>query len=268
MYGITETTVHVTYRALSRADVAHDGGSVIGRAIPDLAVYVLDACASPVPIGVAGELCVGGAGLARGYLNLPGLTAERFVANPFRKGERLYRSGDLVRMLPNGDLQYVGRMDCQVKVRGFRIELGEIESLLAQHPEVREAVVLSEQDGANEADRLAAYVVAEAGAAPEPAQLRAFLGKHLPDYMLPAAFALLDVLPLTPNGKLDRKALASRQVQVAHSRADTTPTTATEDVVASIWSGSSRPRAGWHPREFLRARRSFAARHPSDVSVA
>ncbi len=146
MYGITETTVHVTYRPLTRTDVEHNVGSVIGRAIPDLQIYVLDEYDNPVPVGVPGELCVGGSGLARGYLNRPDLTAEKFVANPFREGERLYCSGDLVRFLPDGDLEYLGRMDHQLKVRGFRVELGEIESALGRHLGVREAVVLARED--------------------------------------------------------------------------------------------------------------------------
>src|SRR6202011_2393171 len=142
MYGSTETTVHVTYRPLSPADVA--GGSVVGIPIPDLQVYILDGRLEPVPIGVVGEMFVGGAGLARGYLNRPELTAERFVPNPFsaEAGARLYRSGDLARFLPGREIEYLGRIDHQVKIRGFRIELGEIEAALKQHGGVRDAVVV------------------------------------------------------------------------------------------------------------------------------
>ena len=145
MYGITETTVHVTYRPVRAADLA--GGSLIGEPIPDLAVHLLDASLRPVPIGVPGEIHVGGAGLAQGYLGRPDLTAERFVPDPFagRPGARLYRSGDLARRLPDGDLEYLGRIDQQVKIRGFRIELGEIEAALAAQPGVREAVVLARE---------------------------------------------------------------------------------------------------------------------------
>ncbi|HEY4593389.1 MAG TPA: amino acid adenylation domain-containing protein, partial [Thermoanaerobaculia bacterium] len=157
MYGITETTVHVTYRPLEEADLA--GGSRIGVPIPDLAVHLLDAFLRPVPLGVAGEIHVGGAGLAEGYLDRPGLTAERFVPDPFSgvPGARLYRSGDLARRRPDGDLEYLGRIDHQVKIRGFRIELGEIESALVRHPQVREAVVMARSDGADRS--LVAYVV-------------------------------------------------------------------------------------------------------------
>ncbi|HEY4593041.1 MAG TPA: AMP-binding protein, partial [Thermoanaerobaculia bacterium] len=163
MYGITETTVHVTYRPLTEADLT--GGSRIGRPIPDLAVHLLDAFLRPVPLGVPGEIHVGGAGLARGYLDRPGLTAERFVPDPFSgmPGARLYRSGDLARRRPDGDLEYLGRIDHQVKIRGYRIELGEIESALARHPQVREAVVTvrsDRSDGSDRSDRsLVAYVV-------------------------------------------------------------------------------------------------------------
>ncbi len=199
MYGITETTVHVTYRPVRPADLA--GGSLIGEPIPDLAVHLLDAHLQPVPIGVPGEIHVGGAGLAQGYLGRPDLTAERFVPDPFsgRPGARLYRSGDLARRLPDGDLEYLGRIDQQVKIRGFRIELGEIEAALAAQPGVREAVVLA-RDG-----RLVAYLVAERR--PMPPSCGSSLAERLPDYMLPAAFVFLDALPLTENGKVDRRAL-------------------------------------------------------------
>jgi len=205
MYGITETTVHVTYRPVGSADLS--GGSVIGIPIPDLQVYILDARGEPVPVGVAGEMYVGGAGLARGYLYRPELTAERFVPDHLKgpPGGRLYRSGDLVRFLPGRDIEYLGRIDQQVKIRGFRIELGEIESVLCQHPQVREATVLALGQAGDE-KRLVAYVVPQ-GAAPAVGDLREHLKKKVPDYMVPAAFVLLEKLPLTNNGKIDRKAL-------------------------------------------------------------
>ncbi len=211
MYGITETTVHVTYRPVRVADLA--GGSRIGQPIPDLAVHLLDGGLQPLPAGVPGEMHVGGAGLAQGYLGRPDLTAERFVPDPFTMapGARLYRSGDLARRLPDGDLEYLGRIDQQVKIRGFRIELGEIEAALAVQPGVREAVVLA-RDG-----RLIAYLAGDEG---DPAALREALAARLPDYMLPAAFVFLDALPLTENGKVDRRALPAPEAAGAASAPD------------------------------------------------
>ncbi len=210
MYGITETTVHVTYRPVRAEDVEAARGSVVGRAIPDLALQVLDRSFRPVPIGVPGEICVGGAGLALGYLGQPELTAERFVPDPFgdlrgEPGARLYRSGDLARRLPDGDLEYLGRIDHQVKIRGFRIELGEIETALCLHPAVREAVVMA-RDLAGER-QLVAYVAADPQAAPTLGELRSFAAARLPDYMLPSALVALPALPLTAHGKVDRRAL-------------------------------------------------------------
>ncbi|HEX6037441.1 amino acid adenylation domain-containing protein, partial [Longimicrobium sp.] len=229
MYGITETTVHVTYRPLTEADVFGGSGSPIGRAIPDLRLYVLDPARRPVPVGVPGELYVGGAGVARGYLNRPELTAERFVDDPFAPG-RLYRTGDRVRWLADGTLEYLGRLDEQVKIRGFRIELGEIEARLAEHPEVREAVVLAREDVPGE-KRLVAYVVGEA----EADALRARLRQSLPEYMVPAAFVPLDALPLTANGKLDRKALPAPEGD-AYARAGyEAPLGEVEAALAEIW---------------------------------
>ena len=165
MYGITETTVHVTYRVITKEDVENGGGSPIGIAIPDLSVYVLDAKGQPVPVGVPGELYVGGAGVARGYLNRAELTAERFIDSPFVTGERLYRSGDRVRWLADGGLEYLGRIDQQVKIRGFRIELGEIEAALQQHDAVREAVVIAREDVPGD-KRLVGYVVGDGRGGP------------------------------------------------------------------------------------------------------
>jgi amino acid adenylation domain-containing protein len=207
MYGITETTVHVTYRPISAKDVERGLGSVIGVPIPDLGVQLLDGALAPVPDGTAGEICVEGAGLARGYLNRPELTAERFieVELPGRGRVRLYRSGDSGRRTPDGDLEYLGRIDQQVKIRGFRIELGEIESVIAGHAGVKEVVVIAREDTPGD-KRLVAYVVAP-GADDLVEALRARLRTRVPDYMMPAAFVRLEKLPLTENGKVDRKAL-------------------------------------------------------------
>jgi acyl carrier protein len=208
MYGITETTVHVTYRALTSADLG--SGSVIGAALPDLQLYLLDEEMRPVPIGVPGELFVGGDGLARGYLNRPELTAARFPSSPFQPDTRLYRTGDRARWLPNHDLEYLGRLDQQVKIRGFRIELGEIEAMLARHPQVRDAVVIARDD---EADlRLVAYLVPKVSGA-KLGDLRAYLEPHLPEYMIPSVFVQIDRLPLTENGKLDRRGLPAPEMQ-------------------------------------------------------
>ena len=169
MYGITETTVHVTYRPVRLADAIDGRGSLIGPPMADLECYILDAHRQPVPVGVPGELYVGGPGLARGYLNRPELTAERFIDHPFRPGcgERLYKSGDLVRRLEDGDVEYLGRLDLQVKIRGFRVELEEIEAVLNQHPAIRECVVLAREDVPGD-QRLVAYVVLATGRAREP----------------------------------------------------------------------------------------------------
>lgn len=200
-YGPTEATVCAT---LSQLD--GDGSAPIGTPLPNVQAYVLDAKLQPLPVGVAGELYIAGVSLARGYLNRPALTAERFIANPFEPGERMYRTGDLARWTDDGRLEHLGRVDQQVKVRGFRVELGEIEAALAQHPTVASAaVILYPQPSGHQA--LAAYVVAQADARAEPAQLRQYLAQILPDYMVPSSITLLDSMPLSPNGKLNRQAL-------------------------------------------------------------
>ncbi|MFE5096524.1 non-ribosomal peptide synthase/polyketide synthase, partial [Streptomyces sp. NPDC056638] len=230
MYGITETTVHVTYAALDRSGTAGQ----VGAAIPDLRTYVLDAHLRPVPPGVPGELYVAGAGLARGYLNRPGLTAGRFVADPFGPaGARMYRSGDVVRRCADGSLRFVGRSDDQVKVRGFRIELGEIEAALAAHPGVTQATVLARQDRADDT-RLVAYLVAAPGAAPRSAELREHLRERLPEYMVPAAFVTLEGLPLTANGKLDRRALPAPDL--APTNTGRAPRTPQEQILCELFA--------------------------------
>jgi amino acid adenylation domain-containing protein len=229
MYGITETTVHVTYRPLGREDVFGGSGSPIGRAIPDLRLYVLDAGRRPVPIGVPGELYVGGAGVARGYLNRPELTAERFVDDPFAPG-RLYRTGDRVRWMADGTLEYLGRLDEQVKIRGFRIELGEIEAALRPAPGVTDCAVVAREDETGDR-RLVAYAVG----AVEADALRAHMRQSLPEYMVPSAFVVLDRLPLTANGKVDRKALPAPEIASVVERY-VAPRTPVEEEVAGIWA--------------------------------
>lgn len=237
MYGITETTVHVTYRPLTRADLS-GMGSVIGRPIPDLQVYLLDRHQQPVPIGVPGEMYIGGAGLARGYLHRPELNAEKFIAHPFsnKPDARLYRSGDLARYLPDGDLEYLGRIDHQVKLRGFRIELGEISAALAQHPAVRETVVLI-CEAQPENKHLLAYIIPKNQQTPKSSELRNFLKKKLPQYMVPSVFVMLEALPLTPNGKIDYRALPEPNVSRPELDEDfVAPRTPVEELLAGIWS--------------------------------
>ncbi|MDH0897560.1 MULTISPECIES: amino acid adenylation domain-containing protein, partial [unclassified Pseudomonas] len=229
MYGITETTVHVSYRLLSTADLQTEAGSPIGQPIPDLSWYVLDGALNPVPRGCVGELHVGGPGLARGYLGRAGLSAQRFVPDPFASGERLYRTGDLARYCLDGTIEYQGRIDHQVKVRGFRIELGEIEARLRACPAVKDAVVLAEEGAGG--PQLVAYVVPESEDL-LPEQLRAWLRGVLPEYMLPSHLSFLQQLPLTVNGKLDRRALPRPESPLQDYVA---PRSSLEQRVAGVW---------------------------------
>ncbi|HCK4663103.1 TPA: pyoverdine non-ribosomal peptide synthetase PvdD, partial [Pseudomonas aeruginosa] len=237
MYGITETTVHVTYRPVSEADLEGGLVSPIGGTIPDLSWYILDRDLNPVPRGAVGELYIGRAGLARGYLRRPGLSATRFVPNPFPggAGERLYRTGDLARFQADGNIEYIGRIDHQVKVRGFRIELGEIEAALAGLAGVRDAVVLA-HDGVG-GTQLVGYVVADSAEDAERLResLRESLKRYLPDYMVPAHLMLLERMPLTVNGKLDRQALPQPDASLSQ-QAYRAPGSELEQRIAAIWA--------------------------------
>jgi amino acid adenylation domain-containing protein len=238
MYGITETTVHVTYRPISLRDVEAGAGSPIGVPIPDLSLLLLDPQGVPVPTGVPGEIYVGGAGVSQGYLERPELTAQRFLPDPSAAGResKLYRTADLAKRLENGEVEYLGRIDDQVKLRGFRVELGEIEALLAEHPEVRACVVLARED-VPEDKRLVAYVVAQGEAGALLDELKSRLRAELPEYMVPGHFVLLPKLPLTPNGKIDRKALPAPEYGRRESaRPYVAPRTPTESRIATIWS--------------------------------
>src|SRR5271170_3545383 len=233
MYGPTETTIWSTVRKFERGEVSVS----IGRPIANTEIFILDKVQQPVPVGVAGELLIGGDGLAQGYFKRPELTAEKFIAHPFRQtpGARLYRTGDLVRYLLNGDIEFLGRIDHQIKIRGFRIELGEIEAVLRQHPGVGETVVVAREDAPGD-QRLVAYFVPAAGVAASVAELRSLLKERLPKFMLPSAFVMLREMPLTPNGKINRRALP------APSPSDLTageelvgPKDATEAQLVKIW---------------------------------
>jgi acyl-coenzyme A synthetase/AMP-(fatty) acid ligase len=278
MYGITETTVHVTYRPVRAGDL--NGGSVIGVPIPDLQIHLLDEDLNPVASGVAGEIYVGGAGVAQGYWNRPELTAQRFIPDPFAGaddagavytaapataavqaaavdtsavdtatvdagavGARLYRSGDLARYLPNGELEYLGRIDQQVKIRGFRIELGEIGAAIDSYDAVGESVVVVRETSVGD-KTLVAYLVVRPQAHVDLAALRQMLRERLPEYMIPSAFVQITRLPLTVNGKLDVKALpdpsesvagAADPGQTAFDPASPLAGTALEQSIAGIW---------------------------------
>ncbi|HSV69344.1 MAG TPA: MupA/Atu3671 family FMN-dependent luciferase-like monooxygenase [Methylibium sp.] len=235
MYGPTETTIWSAVHAVDRIDATIP----LGRPLANQQLYVLDRRQQPLPPGVPGELVIGGAGVVRGYLHRPELTAERFLPHPFQgaAGGRVYRTGDLARFAADGTVEFLGRLDHQVKVRGYRIELGEIEAALLAHEAVREAVVVAREDVPGDV-RLVAYLVAAAGAPPTAADLREHLRGRLPDFMLPAHFVTLAALPQTPNGKIDRKALPAPDVgtaPTAEPAAYVAPTSDLEETIAAIW---------------------------------
>ena len=251
LYGPSEDTTYSTF-ALRAAG----GPATIGRPIANKQIYLLDSHLQPVPVGISGELHIGGDGLARGYVNRPDLTAEKFIPDPFsdESGACLYKTGDMARYLPDGNIEFLGRIDHQVKIRGFRIELGEIEAVLAGHPALQGAVVLVREDEPGDPSaslpsglsltvedktgkRLVAYVVANQNVVPSTSELRRFLKSKLPDYMLPSAFVFLDTLPLTPNGKFDRRALpAPDQIRPELDESFTAPHTPVEKTLAKIWA--------------------------------
>ncbi|HTF65074.1 MAG TPA: condensation domain-containing protein, partial [Edaphobacter sp.] len=239
MYGITEITVHASYRLMSMADVKSGPGSAIGVPIPDLQIYVLDEWAQLVPVGVVGELYVGGPGVALGYWQRPDLTAQRFIPDAYsgQAGSRLYKSGDLARQLPNGELEYLGRADHQVKIRGFRVELGEVESALMAHPAAKDAAVLAYSDESG-VRRLMGYLVLKKTEAEKLDQisLKEFLRDSIPEYMIPDTFIQLETMPLTPNGKLDRKALqVVKGVEWTREQPYSAPSTTAEKALAQVW---------------------------------
>jgi amino acid adenylation domain-containing protein len=236
-YGATETTIDSSYFESAALSFSIDGLVPIGRPFANTQIYILDSHLQPVPIGVAGELHIGGAGLARSYLNQLELTEQKFIPNPFsnKSGDRLYKTGDLGRYRSDGTIEFLGRVDNQVKIRGFRIEVGEIEAELSQHPAVQQVAIVDREDQPGN-KRLVAYFVPNQEQVPSPDELRRFLKEKLPDFMLPSAFVHLDVLPLTPNGKVNRQALPVPDP--SHMGSEVTfvpPRNLTEETLASIW---------------------------------
>jgi len=242
LYGPTETTV---WSALERVTAGSEPIS-IGRPLANTEIYVVDRRLRPVPAGVPGELLIGGVGVARGYLRRPELTAEKFIPAMYNApmpfgtrsggpGGRLYRTGDLARWRRDGRLEVLGRLDNQVKLRGFRIELGEIESVLAEHPAVRQAVVVCREDRPGD-KRLVAYVVSQNGDVPASADLRSFVKTRTPDYMVPSTCVVLERFPLTPNGKVDRRALPAPEAASSEGRGAAPPRNGEEETLARLWA--------------------------------
>ncbi|WP_293090392.1 AMP-binding protein [Okeania sp. SIO3B5] len=235
VYGPTENT---TFSSWYLVENISEGATnlPIGCPLSNTQFFVLDRHLQPVPIGVPGELYVGGDGLARGYLNRPELTAEKFIDNPFDSGSKtskFYKTGDLVRYLPNGNIEFLGRIDTQVKIRGFRIELGEIQAILLTHPPVEHGIVIPREDTPNN-KRLFAYVVSKN---PDltPVHLRQFLLDKLPEYMIPSGFVILEKLPITSNGKVDRKALPAPDIELTRTEEFVAPKNKIEQTLAEIW---------------------------------
>ena len=237
LYGSSEVSADVTYHEVTN-DNDESSAVLIGRPIQNTMIYILDATRQPVPIGVTGELYISGDGIARGYLNRDELTAEKFIDHSFdgEPSRRLYRTGDFARYLPDGNIEFLGRIDHQVKIRGYRVELGEIEAVLGQHPTVREAIVMVREDDPGD-KQLVAYVASNQQLSPTNNELRSYLGERLPDYMVPLAFVFLDVLPLTPNGKVDREALPAPDLNRPElEQSFVAPRTPIEEIIAEIWA--------------------------------
>ncbi|MBV9791146.1 MAG: non-ribosomal peptide synthetase, partial [Chloroflexi bacterium] len=236
-FGVTEATIDSTWYDATTSARSGDQGVPIGTPFTNTSVYILDRQGQPVPVGVAGELYLGGVSLARGYLNRPELTADRFVPDPFSPtpGARLYRTGDLARWLPDGTIEFLGRADTQIKLRGYRIELGEIEAVLRHSPTLSEAVVMAREDTPGDL-RLVAYVVPQPESTPTPRDLRSFLRSMLPEYMVPSTFITLDQLPLTTSGKINLRALpAPERGRPELEGIFAAPRTPTEQTVAALW---------------------------------
>ncbi|WP_217606647.1 non-ribosomal peptide synthetase [Chitinophaga sp. GbtcB8] len=233
LYGPTEATIFMSAALYPAGEKADLNGALIGKPLENRKIYILDKHEHLCPVGVTGEICIGGATLARGYLNQPELTAQKFVPDPFNAGAMMYKTGDLGRWLPDGSVTFAGRADNQVKIRGYRIELGEIESTLEKHEDIQSAIVLTHANAAGEKE-LVAYVVASG--APEVQELRAYLGQTLPHYMVPGYFVQLAALPLTPNGKIDRKALpAPEEMNMVTGAVYVAPRNETEEKLVAIW---------------------------------
>jgi amino acid adenylation domain-containing protein len=272
LYGPTEAAVDVTYHACQPSEAGR--GVPIGRPIANVEILLLDGNGAPAPLGVPGELHIGGVGLARGYMGRPQLTAEKFVPHPLasRAGERLYRTGDLARHLPDGEIEYLGRLDHQVKIRGFRIELGEVDAVLVQHPAVREALTEVREEGGEK--RLVSYVVPR-GEGFRREEVRSFLTVRLPEYMVPTLFATLDRMPLLPNGKVDRRALPAPEAPAPGTYVP--PSNPVEEALVEIWKAALRVERigrddnffelGGHSLLMLQVRRKLQERFRRDLSM-
>ena len=263
-YGPTETTVWSAFHHFRSPDEP----IVVGRPLANTQIYILDKNLQPIPIGVPGEIHIGGDGVTHGYLNRPELTAEKFIADPFSRkpNAKMYKTGDLGRFLPDGRIEFQGRADNQVKVRGYRIELGEIESALAQHPSVQECVVIAREDVEGD-KRLVGYVVPAANQTISPSDLRAWVKDRLPEYMVPVAFVSMERLPLSPNGKVDRRNLPAPDYARPESAGEyQSATTPTQEVIAGIWAEVLKlDQVGIHD-DFFALGRTLAACHASHLA--